>query len=147
MPELCKVEIQRHDLKNQLPASLFLPCPGQSRNAPEMSMQGARGCKDSTMSAKANLPQDPTRCDEQTTKAPADLHNDNVSNQDDLNREEEMRQIIAEEVRNNCWWIKDEDTFEKEVEQRFQAKIEKEKMLATSNKLAARLRDAKSKGE
>ena len=79
------------------------------------------------MSAPANLPQDRTRCDEHTLKAPADLHNDSTLNQDDLNREEEMRQIIAEEVWNNCWWIEDEAAIEEEVEQRFQAKIEKKR--------------------
>jgi hypothetical protein len=48
------------------------------------------------MSAPAHLPQDRNRCDEHTLKAPADLHNDNALNEDNLNREEEMRQIIAE---------------------------------------------------
>ena len=99
------------------------------------------------MSAPANLPQDQMRCDEQTLKAPADLHNDSTLNQDDLNRQEEMRQIIAEEVRNKCSWIQDEAAIEEEVEKRFQAKIQQENMLLASKKLADRIRDAKSKGE
>ena len=149
MPGLCEVEMRRHNLPKQLPASLFLPPPGRSRNAPKRRVQGSRGCSDSTitMSAPANLPQDRNRCDEHTLKAPADLQNDNALNEDNLHREEEMRQIIAEEVRNNCPWIEDETAIEEEVEQRFQAKIKKEKMLAASKKLADRLRDAKSKGE
>ena len=94
MPGLCEVEMRRHNLPKKLPASLFLAPPGRSRNAPERRAQVLRGCADSTMSAPADLPQDQTRCDEQTLNAPADLHHDTVSNQDDLNREEEMRQIF-----------------------------------------------------